>query len=118
MSALVEESADYPEKVAAYLAKTGRRRLPWGWIVTGPASGCMTKTSREIQDRYERGDVAIALVVALGVTEEMIDRLADLRGAAGAGATGAELVVALEEMRAFPPEFESPPESEPGAAAP
>jgi hypothetical protein len=74
---LAEERPDYPERVAAFLAKHGWRRLPWGSIVAGGGL-TVTKSRHEVQARQEIGEVAITLLGALGVTVEMLDKLADM----------------------------------------
>ena len=95
MSTLVEERPDYGERVAAYLVKHGLRRLPWGAIVAGGGLR-LTKSTRERATRAEIGEVAIALLDALGITGEMLDKLADLPH----DTPPALLVCTLQDMRA------------------
>jgi hypothetical protein len=92
---LAEERKDYPERVAAFLTKHGWRRLPWGSVVVGGGL-TVTKSRHEVQARQEIGEVAITLLGALGVTAEMLDKLADLPHD-----TPAELLVCtMQDMRA------------------
>lgn len=94
MNTLIEQSPEYPAKVAEYLAKTDRRALPWGTLVAG-GHLTMTKTYAETQARHEMGEAAIALLNALGVTNEMIDALVGLPADA--------LLQRLEELRTSAP---------------
>lgn len=97
---LTEEDPRYPERVAAYLARNGRRRLPWGAIVAGGGLTYMRSTG-ERTERAEIGEVAIELLAALGVTEEMLDKLAALPADTPADALRDSLVHEMQLLRAF-----------------
>ncbi len=92
MPSLTEEDPEYAAVVVDYLARSGRRRIPWGAIVVA-GHLTTTRSTREIHARQEVGETAIALLAALGVSEELVDRLANLP-------PGADLVAALEALRA------------------
>jgi hypothetical protein len=98
LPAQIEESPEYPAQVAAYLKKHGSRTLPWGAIVAG-GQLTQTRSYRESAARHEVGETAIALLVALGVTEETIDALV--------GTPAGQLVTRLEELRNATPETAS-----------
>jgi hypothetical protein len=100
---LTEERPDYPARVAAYLAKHWLRRLPWGAIVVAGGGLTYTHSVAERAARAEVGEVAIAVLGALGVTTEMLDKLADLPH----DTAPAALVEALERLRNAPSVSES-----------
>lgn len=77
MSSVVEEQPDYAERVTAYLAKHGMRRLPWSAVL---AHGQLTYSStvKDRQARGEIGETAIALLSSLGVSEDHLKTLTDL----------------------------------------
>lgn len=92
-----EEDPAYPTHVAAYLQRTQRRRLPWGSLV---ANGHLTVT-RSHTERYERselGEVAIALLGALGISETTLNEIASLPF----NASAEDLISKLQEIRARP----------------
>lgn len=75
MSTLIEESPDYPARVTAYLAKTGRQRMPWGTVLTGDGKITYNRVTAETSARHDKGETAISLLLALGVSEEMLEQL-------------------------------------------
>lgn len=77
MPSIAEEQPDYAEKVTAYLAKHGMRRLPWSAVLS---HGQLTysSTAKDRQARGEMGETAIALLSSLGVSEDHLRELTDL----------------------------------------
>ena len=71
------EATTYLDKVSAYLAKHRLRRLPWGALVS-EGHVTMTRTFTERRERAELGEVAIALLSALGVTLPTLNEIAAL----------------------------------------
>ncbi len=94
-----EAALDYPEKVAAYLKKSGARRLPWGAIVSGGSLTYQT-TSADRRARAELGETAIRVLYALGVTPAELAELDTLPPEM----PPEELVRALEILRTPPEE--------------
>jgi hypothetical protein len=104
MSALIEDSPDYADKVTAYLRKNGRRRLNWGALVVGDHL-TMTKATAEQLDRRDLGEVAISLLDALGVPALALDAIANR---VPWNAPPAAYVEALESLQAVGPDASHP----------
>lgn len=90
---LAEEDPDYAGKVAAYLARSHSRRLPWGCIVSG-GHLTFTSTSAERTQRAEMGETAIRVLSALGVSATELAALDTLEDQSPAA-----LLAKLKEMK-------------------
>ena len=98
-----EAAPDYPEKVQAYLKKSGARRLPWGAIVAG---GSLTFTTSHAERRAhaELAETAVRVLYALGVTPAELAELDTLPE----DMPPEKLIEALEFLRNPPPAEPTP----------
>lgn len=92
---LFEQSPEYPAKVSSYLAKNNQRRLPWGFLVANDGHLTATRSPTLRRQRTELGEVAIALLYALGVDLPTLEEIALLPW----NATEAELLAKLQDIR-------------------
>ena len=97
-SSLTTPCLSYAARVTAYLEKNQQRRLPWGTMVVG-GNLASARTSNDRALRYDIGEVAIALLVAMGVP---IDLLEALIKSTPWNVTPAELLANVNALRTSP----------------
>ena len=95
---LSDECPSYAARVTAYLEKNQQRRLPWGaMVVGGHLATARTSTDRAL--RSEIGEVAIALLLAMGVPMALLEALIK---STPWNVTPAELLARVNTLRTLP----------------
>lgn len=97
-NALIDETPSYSDRVTAYLEKNHRRRLPWGTMVVGGHLAPVTTSTKQAL-RSEMGEVAIALLVAMGLPMALLEALVN---STPWNVTPSELLAKVETLRTSP----------------
>jgi hypothetical protein len=96
---LPETCPSYAARVTAYLETNQQRRLPWGTMVVG-GHLASARTSNDRALRYDIGEVAIALLQAMGVPMNLLEALIN---STPWNVTPAELLAKVNALRTSPP---------------